>query len=203
MLHLEIAKYRLGNKVYKTSQSIMEELQANGFNVTKQHIVTIDKSLKIATTPKVKLKFEDIFNQYCFHMNNAQVFDMSKMLADNIAVSHPLVKQAYDLLGEPTVKALNYNISKVQRKLDAMKQTSLIDRIITMSHRTFAIGKPIPLSVIKTKLQEIYNELGIQTTAKATDIADWCEVIDSSIYSNGKKIKCKTIVRYKILRVKS
>lgn len=103
-------------------------------------------------------------------MRNAQVFDLSTSFAGQIAAARPLVKEAYDKLGEAQVKELHYHVGNIQRKLDARLNTSTIDKVVRMCRRAFPQQKPIPLSVIKSELQAIYDELSIQHKAKATDI---------------------------------
>lgn len=128
--------------------------------------------------------------------------DASLLFAQQLATAHPLVKRAYDELGESQVQQLKYHVGNIQRKLDARMDGSTIYKVVTMCKRVFSLHRPTPLTVIKTELQAIYDELGIQRTAKATDILEWCEAKGASVYLSGKKVKCLTIIRYSIARIK-
>lgn len=135
-------------------------------------------------------------------MRNAQIFDLSAVFAEQIAVSKPLIREAYEKLGETEVKALKYHTGNIRRKLVARLHTSTIDKVVRLCKQTFPEQSPIPLARIKDELQAIYAQLGISHKAKATDIQQWCETKESSIYSDGKKVKCLTIIRYSIARIK-
>lgn len=203
LLKLDIAKYRLKNRVYTNIRNIEEELSKNGFKVLKSYRYEIDESVEIARNPKTKIAFKTLFNRYCEHLKYGEVFNMGLILAQDIATEHPIVKQAYEILGEDVVKSMNYHAGNIKRKIYAMNTTdTTITKVINLCKQMLKTQTPIPLSKIKSDLQSIYDTLGIDHRAKASDILQWCEVKNSSIYDNGKKILCYTIIRYGIFRIK-
>ena len=68
-----------------------------------------------------------------------------------------------------------------------------------MINETFAKQVSIAKSKVKMELQKIYDSLGIQQTAKATDLAKWYEVKMISPKINGKTTACITIIRVRII----
>ena len=62
----------------------------------------------------------------------------------------------------------------------------------------FERGKAYPCEVIKTELQSIYDSLGLQRTAKATDLGHWYDIQDKTYRQNGKNVSCKLIIRDKV-----
>lgn len=84
---------------------------------------------------------------------------------------HPLVKQAYDKLGTAKVQALKYHVGNIRREL--VKGLSIGDdyKIVKMINDAFQKQTPIAKNKAKERLQEIYDTLGLQRKAKATDLA--------------------------------
>ena len=86
-----------------------------------------------------------------------------------IELRHPLVKQAYDELGAAKVQALKYHVGNIRREL--VKGLSIGDdyKIVRMINDAFQ-KQTIAKNKAKERLQEIYDTLGLQRKAKATDL---------------------------------
>ena len=88
-----------------------------------------------------------------------------------IAVKYPLVKQAYEELGTAKVQALKYHVGNIRRELTKQWSAPVKRKIVKMINETFTKQTSIAKSKATTELQKIYDSLGIQQTAKATDLA--------------------------------
>ena len=82
------------------------------------------------------------------------------------------MKQAYDELGTDKVQALKYHVGIIRRELDETNDELPSEyKIVKMIDTVFPKQTLIPKSKAKTELQRIYDDLGIQKTAKAADLA--------------------------------
>lgn len=75
--------------------------------------------------------------------------------------------QYYRALGPDRIKANSYQRSMLASQ---MKCEMAVDKIESAIRENFHIGDVIPRDEIKRKLQEIYDDLGLRKTAKATDL---------------------------------
>lgn len=70
-----------------------------------------------------------------------------------------------------------------------LKTRDVSDELIALVKQNFRFVKQIDRNQAKTRLQNIYNELGIKRTAKATDL---CELLDcriQTVWDNGVSVK--------------
>ena len=84
---------------------------------------------------------------------------------------HPLVKQAYDELGTDKVQALKYHVGNIRRELTKQVRLPSEYKIVKMIDTVFPKQMFISKGKAKSELQRIYDDLGIQKTAKAADLA--------------------------------
>ena len=154
--------------------------------------------------PNTKISFEELFKEYAGI--KAQPFEISldtphyKLQA--IVAKNPLVKEAYDKLGCAEVERLNYNQTNIRRELVKRLDTPTENKIVKMINACLPYNTAIPNSVIKTRLQGIYDTLGIKRKAKATDLDYWYQIKPTTKNINGKTTACLIIVRDLFMRVK-
>lgn len=109
-------------------------------------------------------------------------------------------KNYYITLGKDRVRSLSYQKSKL--KLEYEKQKSFqrkTDTLLNSIYSTFLVGNRYSNSFIKEKLGEIYNNLDIQSSPKATDIENYFYVKKVQIINRetGKKDRA-----YELLKIK-
>ena len=83
---------------------------------------------------------------------------------------NPLVKQAFEILGTERVRELKYNQTQIRRELIKCSADELAYKIVKRINADLPHGKAIPSKIIKERLQTIYDDLGVERRAKATDI---------------------------------
>ena len=86
-----------------------------------------------------------------------------------IAAKEPLVKQAYDCLGQDVMKALCFKKEQIRKAVFDVKP-EISDAVENEIRSRFKVGSSYPLSEAKKIIASIYNELGVQKKAKATDL---------------------------------
>lgn len=105
------------------------------------------------------------------------------------------IKSYYTTLGSQRLKGMGYHVTKIKRSLGiiAFSQELLESSI----YSEFKIGDKITLADIKLKLEYLYKSINYDAAPKAKDLENYFEVKNSSIYENGKKIKCYTLINKK------
>ena len=172
LANMDIVNFKISRHIYATYVNLTDELQRNGYKVTVQTYSKVVEHL--AANPTARTTFRELFDEYCRLKTMTEQFFVVESPAELCAVieqRHPLVKQAYDKLGTAKVQALKYHVGNIRREL--VKGLSIGDdyKIVKMIDTVFPKQTLIPKSKAKTELQRIYDDLGIQKTAKAADLA--------------------------------
>ena len=105
------------------------------------------------------------------------------------------IKSYYTTLGSSKLKSLSYNSAKIKNHLGVVAfSQELLESSI---YSEFKVGDKITLSDIKSRLEVLYKSINYDKVAKAKDLENYFEVKNSSIYENGKKVKCYIIIKKK------
>lgn len=105
------------------------------------------------------------------------------------------IKSYYTTLGSSKLKSLSYNSAKIKNHLGVVIfSQELLESSI---YSEFKVGDKITLSDIKSRLEVLYKSINYDKVAKAKDLENYFEVKNSSIYENGKKVKCYIIIKKK------
>ena len=128
---------------------------------------------KIEDKANTRVTFKELFDEYHRLKTTRPFFslDNHEELCARIALKYPLVKQAYDELGTAKVQALKYHVGNIRRELTKQVRLPSEYKIVKMIDTVFPKQMFIPKSKAKSELQRIYDDLGIQQTAKAADLA--------------------------------
>ena len=92
----------------------------------------------------------------------------SNYIADQLARKTPELKIYYDALGSGKIKALGYQESKLKKEYAFLAKISGIRHKVDMA---FKKGDKLPKAEIKSRLQSIYDEMGLDKKAKATELS--------------------------------
>ncbi|BBL15265.1 hypothetical protein [Alistipes communis] len=172
LANMDIVNFKISRHIYATYVNLTDELQRNGYKVTVQTYSKVVEHL--AANPTARTTFRELFDEYCRLKTMTEQFFVVESPTELCAVieqRHPLVKQAYDKLGTAKVQALKYHVGNIRREL--VKGLSIGDdyKIVKMINDAFQKQTPIAKNKAKERLQEIYDTLGLQRKAKATDLA--------------------------------
>jgi hypothetical protein len=96
------------------------------------------------------------------------------------------IKRYYDALGPAVLRSRSYAEAKIKRQLHA---SSNKDSLMDATRAVFLPGQFYSLKQIKAQLSDIYEQLGIEKTAKASDLQnmDWLNVRPAQGKVDGRK----------------
>lgn len=146
LIKLDIVNFKITHHLYNSRITLSDEYKRYGFNVFNP--VEITFSDKLRANPKAKVSFKQLFDEYVALRKEAPIFFIGNMdeRISLIEQEKPLVKEAYEILGEDQVKTLNYNVSNIKRAV---------------------IGKKTDVST-DSKIVLCLKELGVQTGTTKT-----------------------------------
>lgn len=151
-------------------------------------------AVTITELVKSNLSIRTKFNELC-----KEYFNADEDVRNRIALVEPIIKEAFDALGQDKMEALELRKTEIQKELIKLNAIRSNDwKIVSMLK--YNIGQLLEKNKIKEKLQEIYVTLGIDKKAKATDISQWYEVKEVDIWNKElkKSEKKVTILSNKI-----
>ena len=105
------------------------------------------------------------------------------------------IKSYYTTLGSSKLKSLSYNSAKIKNHLGVV--TFSQELLESSIYSEFKVGDKLKMSDIKSRLEVLYKSINYDKVAKAKDLENYFEVKNSSIYENGKKVKCYIIIKKK------
>ena len=200
-LNLELLNFRNWQEIYADGRSLITEYQRNGNEITStdKHNIRISK---LETNSKAKIPFKELFDRYAELRANEGMFSMNGFTADLIVKRNPLVRESYEKLGAKRVRELNYNQTQIKRELLKYEKAELAYKVVQRIKNDLPQQTAVPARIIKAKLQQIYNDLGIKQTAKASDIAEWYDVDTCYRNINGKNTACVILIRCRLVAKK-
>lgn len=200
-LKLELLNFRNWKEIYADSRNLITEYKRNGNEITStdKHNIRISK---LETNGKAKIPFKELFDRYAELRANKGMFSMNGFAADLIVKRNPLVRESYEKLGAKRVRELNYNQTQIKRELLKYEKTELAYKVVQRIKNDLPQQTAVPVRIIKAKLQQIYDDLGIKQTAKASDLAEWYDI--NTCYRNidNKNTACVILIRSKIVAKK-
>ena len=169
--NMDIVNFKICRHIYRTYVNLTNELQRNGYTITRHTFSEIME--KIENKANARVTFKELFDEYHRLKTTRPFFslDNHEELCTRIALKYPLVKQAYDELGTTKVQALKYHVGNIRRELTKQVRLPSEYKIVKMIDTVFPKQMFISKSKAKSELQRIYDDLGIQKTAKAADLA--------------------------------
>ncbi|WP_295905351.1 hypothetical protein [uncultured Alistipes sp.] len=170
LANMDIVNFKICRHIYRTYVNLTDELRRNGYTITRHTFSDIME--KIEDKANARVAFKELFDEYHRLKTTKPFFSLENHedLCAQIAVKYPLVKQAYEDLGTAKVQALKYHVGNIKRELMKRQPAPTEYKIVKMINATFAKQTPIAKSKVKELLQGIYDDLGIQRTAKAADL---------------------------------
>ena len=110
-------------------------------------------------------------------------------------------KKYYIVLGPDVLKRLSYNNSLIKKEYDnaslKIKDSNFTNTLKDKILNQFTVGEKYDLAYIKLELSNIYEEVGLQKKAKASDIQEWIEVKKTQFRANGKVVNGFELLKIK------
>lgn len=124
---------------------------------------------------KVKLGKKANFSMLCEEYFELKKSRYSVAGSNDIELINPLIKEAYDVLGEDKMRNLGLEAKKIEEQLviqNALKSVSWkIAQLLDLR-----VGQWISSADLKDKIAQVYNTLKVNKKAKATDASEWFEI---------------------------
>ena len=155
----------------------MERLQIRGLN-----------KYRLGMVPS----FKDLCLDIIAILNGKVGIERSGRIVD-IKRNHPIIYNAYNVLGVQKMKALGYRkIDFEKALLIASKKSSNDYKIVKILN--LRVGNWYSMSSLKIKLKGIYNSIDMNGAAKATDLKNWFDLKPMS-----RRIKNKLMTGYVVV----
>ncbi len=199
MANFDIVNYQIVNGIYQSKCNVIREYAKSGLSVTNDDDYMAPQKIKLLS--QVKIGFKDLFDLYCHIKEGQPMLSMPDYRLGLIESRNDLVKRAYDILGAEEVRRMNYHQSNIRRELISRSGKGQDYKVVEMINAKYASYPTKPVREWKETLQGIYNSVGMERTAKATDLKQWYEVKEHTKTINGRSVACITIIRSKFMRV--
>lgn len=168
MAKYEIVNYRIVNGIYSSQITVENEIKKNGIGIANNDSYTAPKNIQAMT--QTRTNFEDIYRRYSEIRHEKPIVFTTDWEIELSEAIYPFIMDAYTKLGDEKVKALKYRVGAIQDALTAMSKVDTDLKIVEMADRRFPKQTPIPVKEIKEELQKIYDMVGLDRRAKATDM---------------------------------
>lgn len=113
--------------------------------------------------------FEEKMKMYCefcdYYSDNLEVMDIL-----NHRITNPRFKQFYDYFGTSGCSSRKF---REKNLLESWGNDSKEEMLVKEIYMTFNVGEKYSMKELKSKVQEIYQKLGITKTPKATDLGKY------------------------------
>lgn len=177
---------KLKNHVYRNGLSIKEEYTRLGIDPGVEYVYNSDE---IILSKMNTVSFKELLKQYILLRNE----NTNKELIESYEEEFQIFKKAYDILGSGKLATLDYSETKINK---ALKEVEILDIAFKKLFLKINPGF-ISSSDLKIKISDIYKELKIDKTAKASDI-ETSNLFE--VKKINKKINGKTVRGYEIIK---
>lgn len=180
-------KFETIDEVYTNGLTMSQAYARDGFDL--EEAIEWEQKLKefIRVINKMPT-FKVLYEEYLLVMNNKlEGFAVIPERAKEIEKINHLVALAYQYLTPKKVRALRYNVTDIKNEIHKnMPETKAALKALVKED--FFTGEAYTYSQTKKLLQEKHHKLGIKGKAKATDILNYCEVVETKIpIGDGKR----------------
>lgn len=153
------------NEIYNHIDFIQKDWEDAFFTVIRE-----DVDFKVENSTAIKRKSASAQLKEDYHtlknhqseQQESKIFNISQSVEQCIKNTNPLAYQAYKLLDETTILELKYNVKKVQAAV-IVKENNLVEiKLLKLLNNAFRVNNFYSNEQIKSKLQQIYNDLNIR-----------------------------------------
>lgn len=180
-------KFETIDKVYANGLAMSQAYVRDGFDL--EEAIEWEQKLKefILIINKMPT-FKALYEEYLVVMENKlDSFVATPERVQEIEKINHLVALAYQYLTPEKVRALRYNVTDIKNEIHKnMPETKAALKALVKED--FFTGEAYTKEHIKNLLCAKHHKLGIKAKAKATDILNYCEVVETKIpVGDGKR----------------
>ena len=170
----EMRAYEIQQVDYANRFTVFNELGNVSAIEDKEGLEEFFRGYEAQSTRLYKLKY---LCEYCERVGNTSILNQ---------IQEKRFGEYINVLGLDVCKAVWYKPAELDRRLSVLSfDTDLLDSKILSE---FKVGESYPNTQIKTRLNEIYNEVGYKIKAKATDLSNYFDVKDCLLSIDSKRV---------------
>ena len=180
----EMRAYEIQQVDYANRFTVFNELGNVSAIEDKEGLEEFFRGYEAQSTRLYKLKY---LCDYCERVGNTSILNQ---------IQEKRFGEYINVLGLDVCKAVWYKPAELDRRLSVLSfDTDLLDSKILSE---FKVGESYPNTQIKTRLNEIYNEVGYKIKAKATDLSNYFDVKDCLLSIDSKRVHGLKILSKKV-----
>ena len=180
----EMRAYEIQQVDYANRFTVFNELGNVSAIEDKEGLEEFFRGYEAQSTRLYKLKY---LCEYCERVGNTSILNQ---------IQEKRFGEYINVLGLDVCKAVWYKPAELDRRLSVLSfDTDLLDSKILSE---FKVGESYPNTQIKTRLNEIYNEVGYKIKAKATDLSNYFDVKDCLLSIDSKRVHGLKILSKKV-----
>jgi hypothetical protein len=180
--------FEVQNHTYKNGLMVRKELQATDkFDIKEnQAYIAFSEGLRGDIQ---RSSFRDKMKDYITYKESDNKW--VRLLSLRLAEEDNRLRSYYDLLGSERIRALSCDEANLKREVEAKSKEAAVEHTLKQVLHT---GQRIKKAELKALIQQHYNKLGINKTAKATDIAKFgfdtkeVKIKEGGRYVNGLEL---------------
>lgn len=190
-INWEVRNFEILRGIYKTKVNVLNEYRSAEM-VAKLGTDLVDEYIKIPLNTDDDVTIAECIKKLDGLSSDSLYFQVAMM---EIGESYDWLPEAINTIGIQKIEELNYhkgNIIKATQNIlikGSLENDSL--RIVKSfeNKRKIKVGEFIPSSAAKQLLQEVYDELGLNLKAKATDLNNYYATEEGNRKVDGKTVR--------------
>ena len=188
ILKLDLYNFKVNQIIYKSGISVRTEYQERGVQTTA---ITYNKE-------EGEMKTENETKAITFKEAYLKALSCQDLVQRDQYLKVDLVKEAIEKLTHEEVRAARYTKKTIKELLISKNEKlNQFTKAIKMIKKEMPYNEFVPVAKVKTMLANIYETLGIEKKAKATDITAFFYAKEMVRTIGGKRIKTICIIRPK------
>lgn len=188
ILKLDLYNFKVNQIIYKSGISVRTEYQERGVQTTT---ITYNKE-------EGEIKTENETKAITFKEAYLKALSCQDLVQRDNYLKVDLVKEAIEKLTPEEVRAARYTKKAVKELLISKNEKlNQFTKAIKMIKKEMPYNEFVPVAKVKAMLANVYETLGIEKKAKATDITAFFYAKESRIRINGKIERVICIIRPK------
>ena len=188
ILKLDLYNFKVNQIIYKSGISVRTEYQERGVQTTA---ITYNKE-------EGEMKTENENKAITFKEAYLKALSCQDLVQRDNYLKVDLVKEAIENLTPEEVRAARYTKKTVKELLISKNEKlNQFTKAIKMIKKEMPYNEFVPVAKVKAMLANVYEILGIEKKAKATDITAFFYAKESRIRINGKIERVICIIRPK------
>jgi hypothetical protein len=164
---IELYNFKITRGVYSLRVNLLDEYTKNGFSANSYDFITdevIKSSKKVSNFMETVLLVKE---------ERESKYLLNTPIQDDAFARFPFLEKAIDLLGYEELERLEYNQTNIRRILASRLNESDFVKVQKILSEDLTNYTFYPSSVLKDRLKNVYDMVGIDKKAKGADITQY------------------------------